>query len=205
MSTQASAGPHVEFLVLLPVVERHANFVFRAHPDREEAVAEAVAASFESYLALKERGKNPHDFPSSLAKFAVLHVKDARHVGSSSSSTDVLSRKAQNRHCFRVVSLPPVNGLPAYEERLRDDTRTPVADQVAFRIDWPAFLQSLTERDRQMAHALAEDEPAKEVAQRFRVSPGRVTQLRRRWHRDWRDFQGEISTEHETASQPARA
>jgi hypothetical protein len=209
MSTLGSDGDaaclHIEFLVLLPVVERHAKFVFRGHPDREEAVAEAVAASFESFLAIKARGKNPHDFPSSIAKYAVLHVKDDRHVGGTSSSTDVLSSKAQRRHGFRVMSLAPANRLSAYEERLRDDRRTPVPDQVAFRIDWPAFLKTLTERDRQMTHALAEERAAKEVAQRFRISNGRVTQLRQRWHRDWLVFHGDTSAENEEASQSAIA
>jgi hypothetical protein len=106
------------------------------------------------YLGLKARGKNPNDFPSTIAKYAVLHVKDDRHVGGTRSSTDVLSRKAQRRHSFRVMSLAPANRLSAYEERLKDDSRTPVPDQVAFRVDWPAFLQTLTERERHMAHDL---------------------------------------------------
>src|SRR4051794_41032696 len=141
---RGSPRPDTEFLSLCPVVERHARVVFRGYrgADREEAVAEAVAAAYESYAGLRARGKDPvRSFPGAMAAFAVLHVKDGRHVGGRSSSTDVLSRKARQRRGFRVQSLPAsprarfdrlygtVDGQgqqDAYEERLRDNTRAPV-------------------------------------------------------------------------------
>ena len=43
----------------------------------------------------------------------------------------------------------------AMEERLQDNTRTPVPDQAAFRLDFPPFLASLSERDRRLAAYLA--------------------------------------------------
>ena len=208
-SLEGSKGPHADFLTLIPIVTRHARIVFRHRPaaEREEAVAEAVAAAFESYLALKARGQDPvRDFPSVMATFAVLHVKTGRHVGGHQSTTDVLSPQAQARHHFQVASLsrdtPPSDwqrdGLRpnrhvtnVYEERLQDNRQTPVPDQVAFRMDWPAFLQTLSERDRRMALALAEDRPASEVAVRFGLSRARVTQLRQQWCQEWRAFQEE--------------
>jgi hypothetical protein len=209
---QEDAAAHAEFLALAPVIERHARVVFRHRKpvDREEAIAESVAAAFESYVALKARGKDPvRDFPSMMATFAVLHVKDGRHVGGRSSSQDVLSRKAQGRHRFRVESLPASlrnshDGLysavggqeqqDVFEERLHDNTRTPVPDQVCFRLDWPAFLQTLTQRDRGLAGFLAMGHSAKAAAEQFNLSPGRVTQLRQRWRREWLTFQGETSS-----------
>ncbi len=80
----------------------------------------------------------------------MLHVKDDRHVGGRSSSKDVLSAKAQRKHGFRVGALPAsfrtsfehlyseVNGQnrqDAFEECLWANTRTPVVDQVCFRLD----------------------------------------------------------------------
>jgi hypothetical protein len=208
-SHSGAAGPHAEFLQLYPLVERHAQFVFRGRPraERDEAVAEAVAAAFASYVRLKARGKDPvHDFPWAVAIYATLHVKDGRHVGGRSSSQDALARKAQRRRAFSVEPLlvstrtsheslyATVRGQreqDAFEERLRDNVQTPVPEQVAFRLDFPAFLRTLTERDRQLALALAAGQPAKEVAHRWGLSPGRITQLRQQWHREWRGFQGE--------------
>lgn len=214
--------PHVEFLQLYPVVVRHARVVFRgrAPAEREEAVAEAVAAAFESYVGLKARGKDPlHDFPSALATFAALHVKDCRHVGGTCNRRDVLSRKTQQRRGFRVESLAASNRTShearccavrgprratVFEEHLCDNTRTPVPDQVAFRLDFSAFLQTLTERDRRMALTLGDGHPAHEVAGRFRVSAARVTQLRQQWCRAWRVCQGE-TPERENAPGPFAA
>ena len=201
-------SPHHDFLALAPVVERHARVAFRAlgGAAREEAVAEAVAAAFAAHVALKARGRDPAAFPSMLASYSVLRVKDGRHVGGRRSSRDVLSRKAQRRG-FRVEPLPAstrasfdnlyaeVHGQQkqdALEECLRDNTQTPVPNQVAFRLDFPAFLQTLTERDRQMALALAEGHLAKHVADQFGLTAGRVTQLRQQWQRQWLVFQGEM-------------
>ena len=206
--SNGDCSPHDDFLALSPVVERHARVVFRGlgAEAREEAVAEAVAAAFEAHVALKARDRNPAAFPSMLATYSVLRVKDGRHVGGRRSSHDVLSRKAQQRRGFRVEPLPapprPAFERPyarargqrkqgALEECLRDNRQTPVPDQVAFRIDFIAFLGALADRDRRMALALAEGHAAKQVASRFGLTPGRVTQLRQRWRRQWLAFQGE--------------
>jgi len=205
-SSSKKDSAHDDFLELAPVVERHAGVVFR-HLDteaREEAVSEAVAAAFEAHIKLKARERSAYHFPSVLAHFAVLHVKDDRHVGGRSSSRDVLSRKAQQRRGFRVVPLPMTvrtgydnryaqphgqRQQDLLEECLRDNTQSPVVDQVIFRIDFPVFLKSLTARDRQMAMALAQGHAAKQVAERFHVTAGRVTQLRQLWKREWDTFQ----------------
>jgi hypothetical protein len=205
---EGGCSPHHDFLALAPVVERHARVAFRALDGaaREEAVAEAVAAAFAAHVALKARGRDPAAFPSMLATYSVLRVKDGRHVGSRRSSRDVLSRKAQQRRGFRVEPLPAPartagEGLyaraqgrreqGALEECLRDHRKAPVPDLVAFRLDFGAFLGALAERDRRMALALAEGHAAKQVARRFGLTPGRVTQLRQRWRRQWLAFQGE--------------
>ncbi|MBI3410991.1 MAG: hypothetical protein HY040_21875 [Planctomycetes bacterium] len=202
--------PHADFLTLCPVVERHASVVFRALPiaEREEAVAEAMASAFESYLSLKQRGRDcVLEFPSKMAKYAALHVKNDRHVGGHANSHDALSAKAQQKHGFRVDSLQRTlprrrkarhafgrssRILDAFEEHLQDDSLTPIPEQVCFRLDWAAFMRTLSRRDRAMAKYLSLGNSATETAEKFRMSCGRVTQLRRRWHREWTTFQGEM-------------
>jgi hypothetical protein len=193
----------------MPRVERHARVVFRGRSpaDREEAVAEAVATAYVAYRRLRSRGLDPaRDFPSAIATFAALHVKDGRHVGGHSSSKDVLSPKAQRRHRFKVVSLPvttrhshdelcsEIGGqhrIDAFEERLQDDTQTPIPDQVAFRCDFPAWTKTRTRRERSIIRMLGLDHKAGAVARSFGLSPGRISQLRRDFHEDWERFCGE--------------
>jgi hypothetical protein len=119
----------------------------------------------------------------------------------------VLSFVAQARHGFRVERLPATTRSPhehlyadphgqalldVFEERLRDNTQTPVADQVAFRIDFPLWRCTRSERDRRVIDALMAGGRTRDVSQRFGLSPGRVSQLRRDFLEDWRRFIEEV-------------
>jgi len=96
-----------DFLTLKPVVERHARIVFRNlfPADREEAVAEAVAAAFQSFVSLTRRGKDPFQFPSVVATRAAQRVWNGRRVGARLAGRDVFSPLAQQSRRFRVHSL----------------------------------------------------------------------------------------------------
>jgi hypothetical protein len=198
-----------EFLELIPIVERQVRFAFRGRSaaDREEAAAEAVAAAYASYVGLKSRGKDPvRDFPTALAAYAVLHVKAGRLMGSGNSTTDALSPLAQRKRGFRVESLPTSSGAARdrvhatsdrrrqdeFQEQLRDNTRSAVPDQAAFRIDFPDFLGSLGNRDRAFVRFLALGNTGQVAAARFGMSEGRVSQLRKTWRERWCQFQGDV-------------
>jgi hypothetical protein len=186
-----ASSPHRDFLLILPVVEKRAQFAFRFLPsvDCEEAIAEAVAAAFVSYVGLKARGKFPAAFPVVLALFAVKHVRNGRHVGGSCRSGEVTSFAAQRRHGFRLHLA--ASEFSAWNEHFVDNSATPVLDQVRFKLDWQAFLKSLPRRHRRMVRSLAQGHPANQVAEVFHVSPSRITQLRQQWQRQWLAFTGD--------------
>jgi len=199
------------FLALLPRVETHARVVFRGLPaaEREEAIAEAVAAAYVAYRRLRDRGIDPvREFPSMMASYAVLQVKDGRLVGGRRNSKDVLSPRAQCRHGFQVESLPMATRrahdevyaspggqrrMDTFEERLHENRRTPIPEQAAFRIDWPKFIRSLSRRDQRLATYLSLGNSAKAAAEKFCLSQGRVTQLRQGWCREWHALNDEDS------------
>ena len=58
-------------------------------------------------------------------------------------------------------------------------------DQVSFRLDWPAWLSTRTERDRRIIADMALSEQTKELAEKYGMSPGRISQLRRQYQDDW--------------------
>jgi hypothetical protein len=68
-----------------------------------------------------------------------------------------------------------------------------VPDQVSFRLDFPAWLQTRTDRDRRMVEDLLAGECTGDVAARYGLTAGRVSQLRREFHDDWERFHGELS------------
>jgi hypothetical protein len=62
-----------------------------------------------------------------------------------------------------------------FDEALRDNTQTPPDEQCAFRIDFPAWRASRTERDRRILDALMLGERTLDVAARHGLSPGRAS------------------------------
>ena len=78
-----------------------------------------------------------------------------------------------------------------WAEAIVEDYRTPVADQVAFRIDFPIWLTLLSNRNRRIAEALAFGNSTSLVAKRFKLSPGRISQLRGELYRSWQNYHGD--------------
>jgi hypothetical protein len=210
----ATAGPppphlHAAFLTILPRIERHARVYFRdlrGDDRRAEAVQETLALAWRYFVGLARRGKDPLAFPAVLAGYTARHVRQGRRLCGQEKGRDVMSPLAQRRHGFRVGPLPPsartsheelhgaVHGQrrqDAFEERLQDNTVTPVPDQVQFRIDFPAWLETLTPRERRLVHEMAANERTLDLSRRFELSPARISQLRRELHDDWSRFCGD--------------
>jgi hypothetical protein len=165
-----------------------------------------MALAWKWLIRLHERGKDAALFPSALATFAARAVASGRRLCGQERAKDVLSPRAQRRHSFAVEPLPSstrrpfddfygtVHGqqeLDAFEERLRDNTMTPPPDAAAFRIDFPSWLKTRTERDRRIIDDMIQDEGTMDLANRHGISPSRVSQLRREFKEDWDRFCGE--------------
>jgi hypothetical protein len=191
---------HARFLAILPRIETHARVYFRhvRCPERkEDCIAEVVALSWRWFIRCAEKGKDATQFPSALATYAARAVGTGRHVCGKENARDVLSPLAQQNHDFVVQKLPDfstLSGTPA-EEALHDNTRSEVPDQVAFRVDFPAWRNTLTDRDRRMADHLMVGERTQDVARRFGVSPGRVSQKRREFEYDWALFCDDLTAD----------
>jgi hypothetical protein len=203
------AALQAAFLSILPRVELHAQIYFRGLkcPHRKaDAVQETLAIAWKWFVRLAEKGKDPLTFPAVFASYAARAVKCGRRLCGQEKGKDVLSSLARQRHGFTLEQLPSstvtsheerfgtVNGQrkqDAFEERLRDNTLTPVPEQVAFRIDFPAWLTTLTDRERRIVREMANSERTLDISQRFEVSPARISQLRRELHDDWQKFCGE--------------
>jgi hypothetical protein len=200
---------HHHFLLILPRIELHARVRSRhlvCPGQKEDFVCEAVALAWRSFLRLAERGKDATRFASALASFAVRAVRSGRRLCGQQRSKDAMSPVAQRLHGFRVERLthPTRQGhdglfsdphgqdtRDAFEERLRDNTVTPPDEQAAFRIDHPVWLAQLGDRNRRIAEDMALDHSTRDLAARHRLSQGRISQLRREFHQDWRRFHGD--------------
>jgi hypothetical protein len=200
---------HARFLSILPRSKTHAQIRFRhlrCPGRREDAIAEVIAVAWKWFLRLNEQNKDVNEFVSTLADYAVRHVRSGRRLCRQKMSKDVLSPLAQQKHSFKVETLASstqcshevLYGDPhgqkhadAIEERLKDNTVTPPPEQAAFRIDYPEWLSQLGTRNRAIAEDMAIGETTQDLANKYPISQGRISQLRRELHEDWLRFHGE--------------
>jgi hypothetical protein len=204
-----SAHLHARFLALLPAVERHGRIYFRhLRPHRKaDAIQEMRALAWKWFVRLHQVGKDPADFVVTFSTLLARAVNSGRRLAGMAKAKDVMNPATQRRHGFKVEPLPnstrtshdrlyasPVGQalLDAFEERLRDNTVTPVADQVQFRLDFPAWLRTLTARERRLIRAMSRNERTLDLSREFELSPSRISQLRREFFIDWHRFLGDL-------------
>jgi DNA-binding NarL/FixJ family response regulator len=186
----STSGWQTGFLNILPAIQNNAQIQFRRLPveQRQEAIQEAIAAAAVSYQILVAKGRVHDAHPSTIATHAVQHVRGHRHVGGSQEAArDVMSSIARRRHGFRV-EYGKFDGL---QNMLTAIGRVDIPALAALRIDFDRWFRTFTQRDQKIIGALASGECTKAVAEKFGISPGRVSQLRRRYERQWMVFQGE--------------
>lgn len=192
------ANLHAGFLLLLPRLEAHARAYFRhvrCPQKKDDLAAEAVAIAWSWYRRLVRRGKDPHAFAATFIHRALCQARSHRRLCGQQKAKDVLSPLAQSRHAFHTQPLPEYDTAGPGKlvlAALADNTTTPPDEQAAFRIDFSAWLASLTARRRRVALDLLSGERPGDVAVKRSLSPGRVSQLRRELLHDWRQYCGEM-------------
>ena len=207
--TSAPFDAKAEFLSLLPLVEKHARIAFRhvrCPATRDENVAEAIGLAWKRFLRLVEAGRRIDGFKMVFVFLVARSVKSGRRVVGAETANDVLSETAQRRRGFTVSSLPTSTAMPYHvrygepngqrrvdvmEERLADNAVTPIPDQAAFRIDFRAWLRTLTSRERKMVRAMMRNERTTDLSREFEVTAGRISQIRGDLKKSWANFCGD--------------
>jgi hypothetical protein len=178
---------------MLPRIDRHARIYFRhlKCPVRKaDYVAETIGLSWKWFVRLAQRGKDARRFVSTLASYAARAVRSGRRIAGQERSKEVLSPVAQQRHSFVVSKLPDLSTLCSNPliEALQDNRRSPIPDQVVFRVDFPSWLTTLSRRNRQILEDMAMGERTLHLARKYGISPSRVSQMRRYFEEGWRRF-----------------
>lgn len=190
----SSTVQNERFLRMLPEIQKQARFAFRWFPieARKELVQETIATAYDMYTRLTRRGKRALAYPTPLTKFAVRHVRDGRRTGSRRNSRDVMSPHSRTANDFVVERLDRFDtGRGEWQEILLEDRTAGPAETAAARIDWAAWLCSLSRRQRIIACSLARGETTGAAARKFKISRGRISQLRTWFSDNWNRFHGE--------------
>jgi hypothetical protein len=186
----------VEFEELLPAIKKQARVAFRAQPasEREELVAETIANCFVAYKRLIERGLLDVIYSTPLASYAIKQIRSGRRVGSKLNIRDASSPYCQRNKSVVMDHLDRLDATGGeWREVVVEDKTAGPADIAATRIDFSDWLASLSGKQRRIAKTLATGETTSVAARKFRISRGRISQLRRELMDAWLEFQGELS------------
>lgn len=147
------------------------HFLHLGREAREEAVQNVLALAWKAFhaLILKGRADEPGILKSVLW-YSIKQTRAGRKVDGESRAKDAYKNARRGRVQFERADLRHFVG---------DDT--PVPDAVSFRIDVPAFLATLSDRQQRMAEVLMTGETTTAVAHQFGVTPGAVSQFRVRF------------------------
>ena len=192
---------HAKFLELLPGIQRYARHAFRRLPPEAQAdlMQEVIANCLVAFVHLVDRGKGDIAYATPLAMFAVRQVRAGRRVGSRLNIHDVSSQYAQLAKGIRLERLDHFDSKSeAWREIVVEDQRATPADIARVRIDFHNWLQALSRHRRRIAQLLASGEATHAVAKKFRVSDGRISQVRRELADSWLAFQGDKSAPKKT-------
>ena len=186
---------------MLPSIKRHARIAFEylKPEERQECVQNVLCNTWEALLRLARRGKLDKAFPSILAKFAEKQTRDHRITGGHLDVKDVLSPYCQAKKSVKVERLDKYDRVnecwydpdECCHELLAESRNATPAELAASRIDFDAWLKSLPVRHRRIALFLSLGNRTSQAARRFRVSAGRISQLRRELAENWRWFIGD--------------
>ena len=186
---------HRQFLALLPQIVTRARIAFRhLKPEaRAEAVQEAVCNALQRFVRLVKLKKTSIAYAAPLATFGIKQARDGRRVGGHLNCLDISSEYCQRLKNLVVARLDrrDKDDDRQWCEVLVEDKRADAAAIVQMKLDFSDWLASLKRRDRRVAEFLAQGETTKAAARKFRVSAGRISQLRKELAANWRAFIGD--------------
>jgi len=147
---------------------------------KDEAVANSLFLTWHEFVSLVENGKADDAMLTSTFYFACRQTRSGRMMRAvkASKSRELWDHVRKGGHAVLTgIDLDAFVGK-----------KNAVLDIVAFRIDTEAWLDSLTENQRQRAMDLADGTSTSELAKRWNVSAPAVSLYRRQLNESYERF-----------------
>ncbi len=179
------------FLQLLPLIQKMAQQAFQDYgaEEREELIAQVVANCWAAFVDLMDRGKEDVIYATPLARYAIRRVRAGRSLGRKQNMRDVSSPHAQQQLGVHLDRLDQYHRRSnRWRQILVEDRRAGPADTAASRIDFADWLRRLPDTLRAVAELLGAGETTGTAAREFKLSNGRVSQMRRELKNRWEQF-----------------
>jgi RNA polymerase sigma factor (sigma-70 family) len=153
--------------------------------DYEDVIQELAGLALEMYHSLVQRGKEV--FYTPIMKYAIRRYQDGRRF-MGSNKTDLLSHQTQILGRSSTCQLSVFEGNLDERDFMEDQRQPHVATAVHWKIDYETWLQRLTPRDQSIALDLSYGLTTGEVAKKYGVSDGLISQYRKRYADSWDTF-----------------
>jgi hypothetical protein len=156
---------------VVPVVKKMGNSAFSRRNKREK-MADAISEAWVQFESAP-----PNATPVSIAYYAVLRVNHGR----------------QFKQSVRSITGPNPLGAAKdtrceFNQYLLLDRRLNPADAVVVLIDFPGWFATLTKRQQTICMAALMGDTTREIAERLKVSPPAVSQVRRKLVELWQSY-----------------
>ena len=180
---------------MVPIIRQYARGAFsHLNPEaKQDLIQEVIANCLVAYVRLFQQGRVALAYPTVLARYGIAQVKDGRRVGNNLRIGEVLSKYAQRRKNFSVESLDKFDETEGcWLEVVVEDRHVGPSDTARVRLDFADWLRKLPRRNRRIAEFLSLGNRTSDAARKFKLSDGRVSQLRGELAESWRAFVGEV-------------
>ena len=154
--------------------------------DRQDVIQDLIGLALQIYNSAVRRGKEVYYTP--LMQYAIKRYKSGRRCRGY-NSTDILSEHAQMLGRSEVHSFH--DGEREDRHHFMEDRRVSVADAVQFKIDYEDWYEQQSERDKRIITDLSRGERTGDVAKKYGVSDGLISQYRKRYRNSWDNFIGD--------------
>ena len=189
-STTPSAPVSFEVLLakMLPHFRYYAKRCSRSKRfDRDDVVQDLAGIALDFYTSLVRQGKEV--FYSPLVRYSIKRYKSGRRF-TGLNSTDILSEHAQLLGRSHTCQLSEFDDQDA---DCMEDLAVNVVNTVQFSVDYESWFSKQVPRDQQIITDLSYGYTTGEAAKKYGVSPGLISQYRKRYRDDWNDFMGNTS------------
>ena len=191
LSRQQEVEAEAKFLELMPAITTMAKAAFKnCNSDKQDdALQSVLVASYWSVRQLAKNGRLNEAFSTPIGWFAIKAYRSGRVGGVPMNSTDALAESTRARKRVHIESYNNHGRIKkGWGEIFMTDGRVNVAKEVCFKIDYEGWIDTLQDRQRQMLEGMIAGDTTSELAEKFRVSPGRISQIRRELVESWKNY-----------------
>ena len=162
------------FLSILPHIEAYAQTTFhylQCPCQKEDAVAELIALAWKWFRYLGQKDQHANEFLVGFLAAMTRAVGQGKCLAGSQKEDDTKNSSIRN-----------LNNLSSFAPQLS------IPEQVAFRLDFQGWLNSLQNQEQLMIQDFIAGETTEAVAKKHGLSTIEVIRLRRDLFEDWQQF-----------------